>query len=68
MLATVYIAMCKENDTLCNEAITSLNGLIEKHDTSATALKLRADLHLHLGEYEKASADLDKINLLNTTK
>jgi len=64
LLSKVYTAMCKEEDTLCNDAIATLNFVIAKNDTSVEALEVRANLLIHLGDFTSASNDFDKISLL----
>ncbi|MCB2219739.1 MAG: tetratricopeptide repeat protein [Bacteroidetes bacterium] len=60
-LARVYAAVCIEQDSLCDVAIQTLHSLVLKYDTSALIRTERANLFMHLGDFDKASVDLDWI-------
>lgn len=61
-LATIYYFACLDSNIYCQEAITILSGIIDETDTSNYALKLRSEVLIHMGEYEKAESDLNLIN------
>jgi tetratricopeptide (TPR) repeat protein len=60
-LANLYFTICVQKDSLCTVALKTYNSLLMKFDTSAFLLSKRADLLIHLGDFEKASSDLDRI-------
>jgi tetratricopeptide (TPR) repeat protein len=61
-LARVYSAICVERDSLCEEALHTFQMLLLKYDTSTLIRTERANLYMHLGDFDKASKDLDWIN------
>lgn len=60
-LAIIYYHACLDSSIYCQEAISSLSGIINESDTSQYALKLRSEVYMHLGEYTKAENDLNMI-------
>jgi len=60
-LVTIYYYACLDSNIYCDEAITSLTGIINETDTSTYTLKLRSEVYMHLGEYTKAENDLNSI-------
>lgn len=61
-IAIIYYHACLDSNIYCQEAITSLSGIINESDTSQYALKLRSEVYMHLGEYTKADNDLNMMD------
>lgn len=60
-LAKGYYYLCLDLDQDCDVAIKHYSNLIIKYPDSKQYLKIRAEIYTHLGEFNKADEDLNKI-------
>jgi tetratricopeptide (TPR) repeat protein len=63
-LADGYYKSCLTSNQYCEEAILQISFLINKYPSDYSFLQKRAEIFFHIGEYEKADSDYDKLLLL----
>lgn len=67
-LSTILYYSCLDSNRYCNKAVNALTEIISKTDTAIYSLERRSKVYIHLGEFEKAEADLlilDKYEMNN---
>ncbi len=57
-LSTIFYFSCLDSNRYCSEAVNALTDIISKSDTTIYAIERRSEIYMHLGEYDKAEADL----------
>lgn len=63
-LAKTYYLTCIKNDKNCDEAIKQFSELIST-DSSSVYFKYRSELYMHIGDFNSATMDIDRIENAN---
>jgi|GEM_PF-2383060 len=61
LLAKGYYLMCINSNQSCDTAIMHYSKLIEKYPDSTQYYKIRAEIYSHMGDFENADKDLNKL-------
>lgn len=60
-MSTILYFCCLDSNRYCSKTVDVLTDIISKTDTAIYTLERRSEVYIHLGEYEKAEADLMKL-------
>jgi len=64
-LSTIFYFSCLDSNRYCSEAVNTLTDIISIKDTAVFALERRSKVYIHIGEFDKAEADLRTLEKLN---